>query len=327
MPLTSWEPPVSEPGVWLRLVAALGALALGATAAAIVGVLAHRTSGPADAASTPAASDTPTVTTADGAFPAPPQGAVVFSRPDGNDVLALAVVPGRRLALQASVLGGQGEGVSGLKVSFRVGREAADGESCGPGCYRASATPETAPTLVQVDVERDGKTTTWRVPMPREWPPRDASAIVGRATRTFRGLRTVAVRDWLSSGPGRQVFTHWTLVAPNRLAYQIEDGAAAVIIGKRRWDKQPGGKWETSEQTPIHQPTPFWRSWTDARVLASSKSSWLVSFFDPKTPGWYQLRIAKPTTRVLELRMHATAHFMREVYSKFNAPLEVTPPS
>ena len=30
--------------------------------------------------------------------------------------------------------------------------------------------------------------------------------------------------------------------------------------------------------------------------------------------------------RTLELRMHATAHFMREVYSRFNAPVKVEPP-
>jgi len=293
----------------------------------IVAVLAHRTPGPAGATNTPPASTTPSVATANRAFPAPPQGAVVFSRPDGSDVLALAVVPGRPLRLQASVLGGQGEGVSGLNVSFRVGSEALDAESCGAGCYRASAASTTAPKLVEVKVARDEKTTTWRVPMPRPWPPRDASAIVERATRTFRALRTVAVRDWLASGPGRPLFTRWTLVAPNRLTYEIENGAAAVIIGNRRWDKlSPDAKWEESPQTPIHQPSPFWRSWTDARVLASTKSAWVVSFFDPQTPGWYELRIARASMHVLDLRMHATAHFMREAYSQFNAPLKVTPP-
>jgi hypothetical protein len=252
---------------------------------------------------------------------------VVFSRPDGHDVLALAVVPGRTLTLQASVLGGQGKGVSGLTVSFRVGSSGAvNAESCGAGCYRASAASATAPKLVEVKVVRGEQTTTWRVPMPRQWPPHDASAIVQRATRTFRQLRTVSVRSWLASGPERPLFTHWTLVAPNRLTYEIQNGSAAVIIGNHRWDKQPGGKWEKSDQTPIHQPSPFWRSWIDARVLASTKSAWIVSFFDPQTPGWYELRIAKASMRLLDLRMHATAHFMREAYSQFNAPVEVRPP-
>jgi hypothetical protein len=308
-------------------VAAFGALALGIAAVVIVAVLAHRTPGPAGATNTPAPNaPTQTAETTKTAFPAPPPGAVVFSRPDGSDVVALAVVPGRKLALQASVVGGQGEGVDGLNVSFRVGSHAADGQPCGAGCYRASVPSAGSPKLVEVAVKRDKGRTTWRVAMPRQWPPADASALVGRATRTFKALRTVGVRDWLASGPGQSVFTRWTIAAPDRLTYQVEHGSAAVIIGNRRWDKLPGGKWEESAQTPIHQPTPFWRSWTDAYVLDSSKSEWRVSFFDPKTPGWYELRIAKNSMRLLELRMHATAHFMREVYERFNAPVKITPP-
>jgi hypothetical protein len=241
-------------------------------------------------------------------------------------VLALGVVPGRKLKLRASVLGGQGEGVSGLNVSFRVGGRKATGVPCGAGCYDASVKSAPPPKLVEVAVQRDSGTTTWRVPMPRPWPPADASAIVARATREFRELRSVAVRDWLASGPGQSLFTRWTLVAPNRLKYQVKNGSSAVIIGDRRWDKLPGGKWEESEQTPIRQPTPFWRSWRNAYLLDDSKSAWRVSFFDPQTPGWYELLIDKDTTHLLELRMHATAHFMREVYSRFNAPVTVTPP-
>ena len=100
-------------------------------------MLAHRTPGPAGATSAPAsASAEPSATTpqtSEPAFPAPPKGAVVFSRPDGNDVLALGVVPGKRLLLQASVLGGQGEGVEGLDVSFGVGGKTLKGDPCGAG--------------------------------------------------------------------------------------------------------------------------------------------------------------------------------------------------
>jgi hypothetical protein len=106
----------------------------------------------------------------------------------------------------------------------------------------------------------------------------------------------------------------------------VQNGPAAVIIGSRRWDKLPGQKWEESKQEPIHQPTPFWVSWTDAHVLAETRATWRVSFFDPKTPGWYELTIAKSSSRPLELKMHTTAHFMREVYEGFNSAIEITPP-
>ena len=116
--------------VWLRLVASIGALALGVAAVAIVAVLAHRTPGPAGATNAPVgASAEPTATTAttpqtgEPAFPAPPKGAVVFSRPAGDEVLALGVVPGKRLQLQASVLGGQGKGVGGTRRLVRRRRQ------------------------------------------------------------------------------------------------------------------------------------------------------------------------------------------------------------
>jgi hypothetical protein len=70
------------------------------------------------------------------AFPAPPRGAVVFSRQLGGKALALGVFPkGGHVLLQGSVLGSQVVGVSGLDVLLN-GRRA---NACGPGCYRAAA--------------------------------------------------------------------------------------------------------------------------------------------------------------------------------------------
>jgi len=136
----------------------------------------------------------------------------------------------------------------------------------------------------------------------------------------------MAIRDWLASGPGKPLFTRWTIQAPDRLTYQVQNGPAAVIIGNARWDKLPGEQWQKSKQEPIHQPSPFWQTWTDAHVLAETRTEWHVSFFDPKTPGWYELRIAKGSQRTLEATMHATAHFMREIYEGYNSPIEIKPP-
>ena len=116
-------------------------------------------------------------------------------------------------------------------------------------------------------------------------------------------------------------------MAPSSLAYRItKGGPEGVIIGAKRWDRTPGSAWQQSAQTPIHQPTPFWISWQDAHVLAKTKGGWVVSFFDPKTPGWYRLTIARRTMLPLEMYMNAKAHFMHDVYSRFNEPLRIRPP-
>ena len=100
-----------------------------------------------------------------------------------------------------------------------------------------------------------------------------------------------------------------------------------MVVGDKRWDKVPGGNWQQSPQTPIHQPTPFWSSWIDARVLSHTKDKWRVSFYAPTTPGWFELLIQKRTMRPLDMQMAATAHFMHQAFSSFNEPLRITPPS
>jgi hypothetical protein len=290
---------------------------------AIVVVLAHRTPGPASAA--PAAPTVlPAKRSSEPAFPAPPKGAIVFGRQAGDDVLALAVVPGKPLTLRASILGGQGQAAEGREVSFGVGGWTLTGKPCGPGCYRA--TTARVPKTVEVRVAGT-KPVRWNVTLPKPWPPRDAMSIVARATKTFRNLETLTTDDSLSSGIGTTLRTHWVVAAPNRLSYQVVGGPSAVIIGNTRWDKAaPNEPWIRSAQTPIHQPTPFWVTWKNAHVIGETPTTWRVTFFDPKTPGWYQIEVAKKTGRTLDLRMQAAAHFMRQTYGNFNAPVSIAPP-
>jgi hypothetical protein len=53
---------------------------------------------------------------------------------------------------------------------------------------------------------------------------------------------------------------------------------------------------------------------------------WRVSFFDPKTPGWFEVALDKRTLHTLELSMFATAHFMHDVYGGFDEPAGIRPP-
>jgi hypothetical protein len=303
--------------VIVRLTAAVLAVAAGATAVALAVLLLHGTPGPVSAAPAAlpvAAAPAPSAPR----FPAPPANAVVFSREDGSDALALAVVPGGgRVLAQASVVGPQGTGVRGLSVSFGSVRATA----CGAGCYRATLRRPRA-----IDLHVGG--THWLVPLPAPWPPRDASALVARATHVWRSLRTLSFYDRLASDSAHAVVSNWQAVAPDRLSYRIKGGYAAVIVGGRRWDKAPGGRWTESQQSvPVKQPVPVWQSATDARVVGATARTWQITFFDPRTPAWFAISVDKRTSRTLELRMITTAHFMHERYGSFDAPLSITPPS
>jgi hypothetical protein len=314
-----------------RVLAAVGALAAGVAAVVVVAVLLSRTPGPVQAGPlAPAAPTTaaPPPAKAPAAFPAPPDGSVVFARADGSNVLALAAAPrGRALLLQASVLGSQGQGVAGLDVSFTLDGRSAHAAACGAGCYKAQLPATRRPSAVVVTVEK----TRWRIELPHNWPPADAAALVARAERVWRSLRSISFREHLASSPDNAVTSVWRAAAPDRIAYTVKNGYSSVIIGGRRWDRAPGGRWIASAQTsPIHQPVPFWVSVKDAHVLGTEQlrghAVWRVSFFDPATPGWFEAAIDKRTLRTLELSMFATAHFMHDVYSGFDEPAGIRPP-
>jgi hypothetical protein len=202
-------------------------------------------------------------------FPAPPRSATVFSRQLGANALALAVVPrrGGRLLLQASVLGSQGKGVAGLSVSFAVQGVTNAATPCGPGCYRTTLDTSGQPSSVQLEV-RGRPATRWRVALPAAWPPRDASALVAGASNAWRSLRSLSFLDRLTSGTRQSTTSTWRIQAPDRVAYQVKNGWAAIIVGERRWDRPPsGGHWVSSPQPRLTQPRPPWVSVTNAHLL------------------------------------------------------------
>jgi hypothetical protein len=263
-------------------------------------------------------------------FPAPPTGAVVFARELGSDALALGIVPQPgKVLLQASALGPDGQGDSRLTVGFTVQGASMRASHCGAGCYRAALVVHGRPAAVEVDLL--GRTAArWRVALPASWPPRDASSLIVRADRAWRSLQSLAYRERLASDSTHAITSTWRVGAPDRLAYQIQGGFAAVVIGGRRWDRPPGGRWAPSEQQPIPQPVPLWSALADAHVLGTAtvrgRPAWRVSFFDPVVPAWFALTLDRHTLHTLELHMTTTAHFMDDVYGSFDTAAPIVPP-
>jgi hypothetical protein len=261
----------------------------------------------------------------------------VFAREDRGDVLALGAVAGPKhaLTLQVSDVSDQGDGVRGLHVSFSVrahgGEHPATAAACGAGCYRAALTLPAAPTRVRVTVRRPARTTTWNVALPAPWPAAGAGALIARAGRVWRGLSSLRYVERLSSDATHTVVSQWQITAPDELAYQIPGDSQAVIIGLKRWDRSAGGSWQESSSVRLQQPVQFWVRATDAHVIGSSTVAGhtvqQISFYDPRTPGWFVASVDKTTAHTLDLHMFATSHFMHDTYRAFDVPNKIVPPT
>jgi hypothetical protein len=259
------------------------------------------------------------------ATPAPqPPGALVLAQQSGGFAVALAVAPGRRVGLTATVIGPSGARVSGLRIRL-AGRAAL---ACGPGCYRGSvALPR--PRRIRVEIHGAGAPRSLVFALGAAWPPRPAGPFLGRASRVFRALRSTVFLEHLSSGPGYSTDTTWKLVAPDRLRYDIRGGPSGIVIGRRRWDRPaPGEPWTSSETVRLRQPTSPWGTRiANAHVLAQTPRTLTVSWLDPVVPAWFTATFDRRTALPETLRMTAPAHFMRHRYVSFNRVVRIAPPT
>ena len=289
----------------------------------------------ARAASAPSSAAPSTVSPTAGVV-APPPGSLVLGQEDGDLAVGLAVRPGPSLGLQATILGSDGSGVSGLNLAFvlktSTGSQGIVGVDCGSGCYRATAAATGRPETVTLRISGAGhRPSTLAFALP-SWPAPTASKLLAASTRVFRQLRTLTTQERLASSPTNFVNTVYQAAAPDRFTYKIAGGGPqAVIIGDKRWDRNHAvGKWQLSAQSPLRQPSPFWTSATNAHLLGTTriggKTATLISFYDAKIPAFFTIAVDKTTLHTLDLRMTAAAHFMHHRYSGFNAPVKITPP-
>jgi copper transport protein len=251
----------------------------------------------------------------------PPPGATVLAGESGDRAVGLPIMPGGRL--EATVLGPDDNGVDGLSVAFRAGGRTFGATACGPGCYRADGRIDAR----RVTVVLGSGAVAFVIPG-RTQP---ASPLVAEARRAFAGLRSLVIHERLASSRRDKLTTTFRIVAPDRLTYVTSAGARAVVIGGRRWDAQGKGPLVRSAQTPLQLPGAEWGPrWLNARALGwanvGGQHARLVSFFDPRLPGWFELAVDPSTHRPLELKMTTAAHFMHHRYTNFNQPMKIVAP-
>src|SRR4029077_13970408 len=105
---------------------------------------------------------------------------------------------------------------------------------CGLGCYSAAAT---RPRHVELRLS-GSRPGALDIPA----PPRPPAAIVARAGRVTRALKSLVYVESLRSGPTGGLLTTWSMEATDEVDHRIRGGADANVRGTRRWDRDRAGK-------------------------------------------------------------------------------------
>ena len=208
--------------------------------------------------------------------------------------------------------------------------------SCGQGCATLSLSP--AAKTLRVGVRDRGRTAV--AALPATWSAGGAErarALLDRAERTMRALRSVRQLEEVTSGPGTFARTRYALRAPNRMAYTTDRGVEAVMIGNRRWFRTGVGPWQKNEapgDIPFRTSGFFrWTPYASSIQLLSTPGRGAgrrrvaeVALMDPGTPVWTRLVIDTRTGRVLHERLVARSRSVVHRNFDFDAPVFVTAP-
>lgn len=203
--------------------------------------------------------------------------------------------------------------------------------ACGTGCWMFTAPP--AGTL---DVERRDRGRWHRVVLPARWRAgrsRQARALLERAQRTMRALRSVRETERVTSGPGTLAVTHYRVRAPDRHESATSSGARRILIGRRGWLRVGGEPWRVSSPgVPFTVRTWFrWTPFAEAVELLGVRMERgrrvaRLALFDPATPVWQRLTVDLSSGRVLSGVAISRAHRITQRYLAFNRPVRIDPP-
>jgi hypothetical protein len=270
---------------------------------------------------------------------AQPPGAVVLAQEDEDLAVALALKPGAGgLLAVITVLGQDGAGAEGLTTSVSVrtadGRSTTSAAAQGAlGTYQAVLATRARPTGATVSIDGPGSSDRpLRFALPATWPAKPATALMKKVDNAYAQLKTLVTHERLASDPTHVIDSVYRAISPSTLQITSSNGTQAIVIGDRRWDKQPGSGFKESAQSPpVKAIAPYWAGIVEDPTLLGSttvrgRPAWIVSFAAPQIPAFFQIDVDKATDRTLVLEMTASAHFMHHSYGPFDSRLAIRPP-
>jgi copper transport protein len=217
---------------------------------------------------------------------------------------------------------------------------AASTTRCGVGCRQTQL--RVAPAVLAVQAGR------YTARLPIRWRAR-GNSLARRLLKTVEAGqlkgRDVRIHEILRGGRGPANVTDYRLAAPDRFAFSLRRGphpvGDTIIVGKREWQRSSGQRtWQESSYGGGTRPFDaksylgWWTSYAQSPRLMSLQRTpsgevaevATIAGIEGVGPVWLRLRLDVTHRRLLHLRMITTGHFMTQVWSAFDRPVQILPP-
>lgn len=251
-------------------------------------------------------------------------------------VAAWVTRTGRGIRVQARTLTSNEQPVD---VATRI-LGAPAGAPCGTGCRAAQLA--TSPTVLSVRAGR------YTARLPIHWQAQSDSLARHLLARVQPGqleLRDVRIHEILRGGPTVANITDYRLAAPDRFAFRLSRGSQplgdTIIVAAKEWQRSAGHRtWQQSSYGGGGRPFSaqsylgWWIPYAlsprlmDLQRTASGQVADIatISQIQGLGPVWLRLRLDVTHRRLLRLRMITGGHFMTQIWSAFDRPLQIEPP-
>jgi hypothetical protein len=259
----------------------------------------------------------------------------------GPDIVAAEVsVSSGKLALKIHTLTGT-ELPAAIPIKLVGARVSGP---CGLGCSRASAARATSTLGVSADI--GGTHYTARLPIGFD-PGGDrlAQRLLRNLDAGQVKLRSATVYQSLGSSPTQVEITNFQIGAPNRFAYQVNPRGrsttgSTIIVGRSEWNRGAAKqRWQPSSYGAQPFSAVGYLDWWDGsdgspRLLDTHGSGTdrvadiaTVTMVPQLGPVWMRFHVDVASEHLLRFRMITVEHFMTQIWSNFNVPQRIEPPS
>jgi copper transport protein len=155
--------------------------------------------------------------------------------------------------------------------------------------------------------------------------------LLTRADAAMNALKSLVEKQTLSDDSGNQIAVVFTYAAPDRLRYQIVNGATAIQIGVNDYQLGPDGEWIMNQRAlPVNWPNFYYGRVAGGAQLDGAEdiggaATTIVTF----TYGGYDFRawIDEQSSYILKLTMDGPNHHMQAAYSEFDRAPAIEPPT